>query len=266
MDTDKIKVFGSRVRVDSVAKVAQIEVAEKEKMKEKVNAILKHDINCFINRQLIYNYPEQLFADAGVTAIEHADFEGIERLALVLGGEIVSTFWNPEKVKLGQCDLISEVMIGEDRMIKFSGCKGNEACTVILRGATQQILDESEMLMATAVRKLAESTPGKESLAMESFAHALTMLPTIIADNAGYDSADLVSQLRAEHSDASGKCHMGLDMELGEVGDMRQLGITKSFSVKRQMLLSAAEAAEMILRVDDIIKCAPRPRRNDECM
>jgi len=293
MDTDKIKVFGSRVRVDSVAKVAQIEVAEKEKMKEKVNAILKHDINCFINRQLIYNYPEQLFADAGVTAIEHADFEGIERLALVLGGEIVSTFWNPEKVKLGQCDLISEVMIGEDRMIKFSGCKGNEACTVILRGATQQILDESErslhdalcvlrqtvketkivygggcseMLMATAVRKLAESTPGKESLAMESFAHALTMLPTIIADNAGYDSADLVSQLRAEHSDASGKCHMGLDMELGEVGDMRQLGITESFSVKRQMLLSAAEAAEMILRVDDIIKCAPRPRRNDECM
>ena len=50
MDTDKIKVFGSRVRVDSVAKVAQIEVAEKEKMKEKVQAILKHEINCFINR------------------------------------------------------------------------------------------------------------------------------------------------------------------------------------------------------------------------
>ena len=36
-------------------------------------------------RQLIYNYPEQLFADSNVMAIEHADFEGIERLALVLG-------------------------------------------------------------------------------------------------------------------------------------------------------------------------------------
>lgn len=56
-----------------------------EKMKEKVDMILKHNINCFINRQLIYNYPEQLFADAGVMAIEHADFEGVERLALVLG-------------------------------------------------------------------------------------------------------------------------------------------------------------------------------------
>ena len=98
MDTDKIKVFGSRVKVDSIAKVAEIEVAEKEKMKDKVDLILKHNINVFINRQLIYNYPEQLFADAGIMAIEHADFDGIERLALVTGGEIVSTFGNPEKV------------------------------------------------------------------------------------------------------------------------------------------------------------------------
>ena len=63
-------------------------------MKDKVGRILKHDINVFVNRQLIYNYPEQLFADAGVMAIEHADFDGVERLALVTGGEIASTFGN----------------------------------------------------------------------------------------------------------------------------------------------------------------------------
>ena len=50
MDTDKIKVFGSRVRVDAVSKVADLEAAEKLKMKEKVDKILKHDINVFINR------------------------------------------------------------------------------------------------------------------------------------------------------------------------------------------------------------------------
>ena len=70
----------------------------------------------FVLRQLIYNYPEQLFADAGVMAIEHADFEGVERLALVLGAEIVSTFGKPELVKLGHCKLIEEVMIGEDQV------------------------------------------------------------------------------------------------------------------------------------------------------
>ena len=60
---------------------------------------------------MIYNYPEQLFADAGVMAVEHADFDGIERLALVTGGEIVSTFGHPEMVKLGRCDLIEEVSL-----------------------------------------------------------------------------------------------------------------------------------------------------------
>merc|ERR1712209_43995 len=140
MDTDKIKVFGSRVRVDGVAKVAELELAEKEKMKEKVEMICKHDINVFINRQLIYNYPEQLFADKGVMAIEHADFDGIERLALVTGGEIVSTFGNPEQVE-----------IGEETLIKFSGVALGEACSIVLRGATEQILDEAERSLHDAL-------------------------------------------------------------------------------------------------------------------
>lgn len=69
MDTDKIKIYGARVRVDSMAKVADIEAAEKDKMREKCDKILSHNINCFINRQLIYNFPEEIFADAGVMAI-----------------------------------------------------------------------------------------------------------------------------------------------------------------------------------------------------
>jgi TCP-1/cpn60 chaperonin family len=65
--------------------VADIEKAEREKMADKCKRIIGHGINCFVNRQLIYNFPEQIFADAGVMAIEHADFDGIERLALVTG-------------------------------------------------------------------------------------------------------------------------------------------------------------------------------------
>lgn len=115
--------------------------------------------------------------------------------------------------------------------------------------------------MAVAVNAAAAKTPGKEAVAMEAFARALQQLPTIIADNAGYDSAQLVSELRAAH--ASGKSTTGLDMEKGCIGDMKELGITESFVVKRQVLLSASEAAEMIVRVDDIIKAAPRKRVED---
>merc|ERR1719461_1083894 len=81
MDTDKIKIHGAKVKVNSIAQLAKIEQAEKEKMKAKVKKILSHGVHCFIDRQLIYNFAEQMFTDAGIMAIEHADFEGIERLA-----------------------------------------------------------------------------------------------------------------------------------------------------------------------------------------
>ena len=102
------------------------------------------------------------------------------------------------------------------------------------------------------------NTPGKKALAMEAFARALRQLPAIIADNGGYDSAELVTQLRAKH--AAGNSSYGLDMYNGTVADMKDLGVMESFKSKYQVLMSASEAAEMILRVDDIIKCAPRQR------
>lgn len=287
MDTDKVKIYGARVRVDSMAKVAEIETAEKEKMREKVKKIIGHGINCFVNRQLIYNFPEELFADAGILAIEHADFDGIERLALVTGGEIASTFDNPESVKLGHCKLIEEIMIGEDKLIHFSGVAMGQACTIVLRGASEHVLDEAErslhdalcvlsqtvndtrvllgggwpeMVMAKEIDELARKTPGKKSHAIEAFSRALQAIPTIIADNAGLDSAELISKLRAEHHKEN--CTAGIDVITGSVGDMQALRICEAFKVKQAVLLSATEAAEGLLRVDEIITCAPR-RRED---
>ena len=289
MDTDKIKIYGSRVRVDSMNKVAEIEESEKQKMRNKVEKIINHGCNVFINRQLIYNLPESIFAENGITAIEPADFDGVKRLAAVLGGDIVSTFDHPELVTLGECDVVEEVMIGEDSVIRLGGCKSGKACTIVLRGASSHVLDEAErslhdalciltntvkhpktiygggcteVLMAQAIDAKVPTTPGKKSIAMASFARALRQLPAIVADNGGYDSAELITQLTAAHAAVpeSEHCSLGLDMYNGTVGDMKELGVMESYKSKRQVLLSASEAAEMILRVDDIIKCAPRQR------
>ncbi|CAM9471303.1 unnamed protein product [Ectocarpus sp. 6 AP-2014] len=294
MDTDKIKIYGSRVRVDSMNKarggggadVAEIEEAEKDKMRTKCKKIVDHGVNVFVNRQLIYNFPEQIFAEAGVMAIEHADFEGVERLAAVTGGATASTFDHPELAVLGECKKIEEVMIGEDTLIRFSGCKAGEACTIVLRGASKHVLDEAErslhdalcvltqtvketrtvpgggcteIAMAAAIDAEVPNTSGKKALAMEAYARALRQLPTIIADNGGYDGSDLISSLRAAH--AQGAKTAGLDMQQGVVGDMKALGVREAYKSKLQVLISAAEAAEMVLRVDDIIKCAPRQRQ-----
>merc|ERR1712107_890877 len=176
-------------------------------------------------------------------------------------------------------------MGGDETLLKFSGVPLGEACSVVLRGATEQIIGEaerslhdalcvltstvkeprtlygggfSELLMARAVDELSSVTPGKEARAMTSFANALRQLPSIIAENGGYDSAQLVSELKAKH--ILGESTMGLNTTEGKVGCMKELGITESFSVKRQVLVQASEASEMILRVDDILK-APKAER-----
>ncbi|KAE8212364.1 hypothetical protein CF327_g3971 [Tilletia walkeri] len=287
MDTDKIKIFGARFRVEGTAKLAELERAEREKMKAKVEKIKNHGVNCFVNRQLIYNYPESLLADAGIMTIEHADFEGVERLALVTGGEIASTFDRPDLVRLGECKSIEEIMIGEDKLIKFSGVSAGEACTVVIRGATSQMLDEAErslhdalsvlsqtvkeprvvlgggcieVAMSKVVDDEARSTPGKRAIATEGFARALRQLPTILADNAGLDSSELVARLRAAHQEGQSDAGLDLFAPGGSITSMLEAGITESYKLKRQVVLSASEAAEMILRVDDVLKATPRKR------
>eukprot|EP00758_Cryptobia_borreli_P003820 Tbor_TRINITY_DN4001_c0_g1::TRINITY_DN4001_c0_g1_i2::g.11762::m.11762/K09494/CCT2; T-complex protein 1 subunit beta len=285
MDDDKIKIFGAKVRVDTLDQLADVEGAEKQKMREKCEKIIKHNVNCFINRQLIYNYPEEIFAQAGVMAIEHADFEGTERLAKALGADVLSTFDDTDRVNYGFAEKIDEVMIGENTVIRFSGLPRGEACTIVLRGMSQHILDEaersihdaicvisqtvretrtvpgagcSEIAMAKAVETEAKITPGKKQLAMLAFANALKMIPTVIADNSGLDSNDLVTRIEAEHY--KGNDMIGLDVTNGDIGNIKELGITESYKVKNSVVNYASEAAEMILRVDDVLRAAPRQR------
>lgn len=164
MDYDKIKIYGTRVRVESLEKVQEVSEAEKMKMKEKVERIAAYKPNVYINRQLIYDYPEQLLVEKGIMVIEHADFEGIERISAALGAEIVSTFDSPERSEevLGTCASIEEMLIGEDKVLKFSGCKRNEACTIVLRGSSQHILDEAERSLHDALCVLVQTVKNKQ--------------------------------------------------------------------------------------------------------
>lgn len=96
-------------------------------------------------------------AEKGIMVIEHADFDGTERLAAVLGADILSTFSDANftgdghEPRLGYCDLIEEIMIGEDKVIKFSGTAAGEACSIVLRGSGSHILDEAERSIHDAI-------------------------------------------------------------------------------------------------------------------
>jgi len=177
-------------------------------------------------------------------------------------------------------------MIGEDKVIKFSGCKENAACTIVLRGASTHVLDEAErslhdalavlfqtvtqdtrvvtgggsteMAMYGAVMAAAVKAGGKESIAVEAFARGIIQIPTIISENAGFDAQEMVGELKKAH--ANGLATAGINVMQETVSDMKELGIYESYRSKSSQLCAAAEAAEQVIRVDDIIRNAPRQR------
>merc|ERR1712129_266466 len=215
---------------------------------------------------------------------------GSERLAAVLGADTASTFDNPEETKLGFCKRIEEIMIGEDKVIKFSGCAQGEACTIVLRGASQHILDEAErslhdalavlyqtvqdsrvvygggameMAMANAVMQKLPEVEGKESSAVEAFAKALQGLPAILADNGGYDSAELLGKLKASH--ARGE-HTDSILQRALWGTWLSLAFSslseaKSRNCAQQQRLPSRSSASMtslrMLRGNEMGECRP---------
>lgn len=96
--------------------------------------------------------------------IEHADFDGVERLSAVTGADILSTFNDSTGFgnKLGHCDLVEEIMIGEDKLIQFKGCKETGACTIVMRGANMHILDEAERSIHDALCVLTQAVENSD--------------------------------------------------------------------------------------------------------
>lgn len=278
MDIDKIKIYGAKIRVKTLSKLAEIEVGEQKKILDKCKKIISHGINVFINRQLIYNRHERFLNEHGILTIEHADFEGIEKLSLATGAEIVSTFDQPSKIKLGECDMIEEIMIGEETMIRFGGCKNGDICSVVLRGSNTQILDEAERSLHDAICVLSQvirdprlvwgggciearvslaldyfskKLPGKKRIVVKGFSRVMLHLPKTIAGNAGLDSMDVINRLKIAHE--NGHFSSCFDINSGKIKEAASLGLVECLKLKTQLIISAIEAAEMIIRIDSTI-------------
>jgi len=297
LDADKVKVFGATVKTNKVSKLQEIEEAEKKKMIEKIDAIASHKPDVFINRQLIYDFPEQLFQDRGILSIEHADFEGVERLSYVLNAELASTFSEnigTSKIKLGTCEKIEEradLISGKnDPMILFSGVPAKGGCTVILRGATDKLLAEIErsfhdalcvvfkaysdrryMLGAGCIDALlskhladaarSDQTVGIEKLIFEEISQAMLEIPTVLCENCGLDPASIIAQLKTAAE--SGSKTTGINLDEKMCSDVEQLGIFESRNVRESALLGAFEAVTVLLRIDGIVTTKPYQRKPD---
>jgi chaperonin GroEL (HSP60 family) len=116
--------------------------------------------------------------------------------------------------------------------------------------------------MAKALKKYAESLPGREQLAVMSYAEALEAVPNTLSENAGLDPIDIISELRVRHE--KGEVWAGIEVVDGKVKNMEKAGVFEPLAVKKQIIKSATEASTMILKIDDVIasgkmKAPPMP-------
>jgi len=287
LDYDKVKIFSSKINVESVVELEKIEAAEKQKMCAKVDDICSIPFDLFINRQIIYDYPHQLLRNKGVCVIEHADFSGVERLNKVVGGNLLSSFNSVSEADLGVCQRVVSVMIKGRRMVKFEGIKKG-ASTIIICGSSKEMQDEVERsihdalcvlkrikenpscvygggsietALALELAKLALEVKTKESEAIECFSRALLNIPKILSDNCGFDGEETRAMLKNDH--VYRRITYGVNAENGKTCCMREKGIIEGFDMKRRVIVAACETAQAILKIDGLITCKPRERSED---
>jgi chaperonin GroEL (HSP60 family) len=221
---------------------------------------------------------QHFMARKQILAIRRIKKSDMEKLAKATGGKIVTNLDAITASDLGYADLVEERKVGEDKMTFIEGCKHPKAVTILIRGATDRVIDESErsihdalcvvrdifeepkilagggapeLEMSRTLRKYAETLPGREQLAVRCFAEALEIIPVTLAENAGLDPIDILSDLRSRHE--KGETWAGIEVHDGKAKDMKAAGVFEPLSVKKQIIKSATEAAQMILKIDDVI-------------
>jgi thermosome len=255
-------------------------LAEEEQMLRKmVEQISKSGANVVFCQKGIDDMVQHFLAKAGILAARRVKESDMDKLARATGGKIVTSVKDLTAGDLGRADLVEERKVAGDEMIFVEGCKDPKAVSLLVRGGTEHVVDEveravhdgisvisaaiedgkmvagggaPEVELAKQLREYAETVGGRESLAINAFADAVEIIPRTLAENAGLDPIDILVQLRAAHDKANGVV-VGLDVYSGKTTDTTKLGIVEPLRVKTQAIKSASEAAEMILRIDDVI-------------
>lgn len=261
----------------------QLFLDEEEKMiKGIVDKIVKSGANVLFCQKGIDDIAQHYLAKAGVFAVRRVKKSDMEKLARATGGAIISSIDAISKSELGSAGLIEERKVGSgDAMVFVEKCKNPKAVSIIIKGGTEHVVDElgraledalrvvgcvvedkkvvagggaPEVELALRLKEYAATQGGRIQLAIDAFASALEVIPRTLAENAGLDPIDKLVDLRAAHE--KGKKTFGLDVFKGEPVDMWKAGVVEPLRVKTQAIASAAEAAVMILRIDDVIASA----------
>jgi len=288
----KIALINTALEISKTETDAKINISNPQQMKsflDEENRMLKTMVDKVIGsgatvvlcQKGIDDMAQHYLAKAGVLAVRRVKESDMTKLAKATGARIVTNLDDLFEKDLGSAALIQEKKVEEDKWVFVEGCKHPKSVTLLLRAGSQRVVDEversihdslmvvidvmehpsivagggaPETFAATKIRSWAKSLEGREQLAVEKFADALEAIPLALAENAGMDPIDTLTNLRSKQ--IKGEKWIGIDVMKAKVGNMQSSDIIEPLIVKQQIVSAAAEAACMILRIDDVIATA----------
>ena len=285
----KIALVNSAIEVKKTEVDAKIQITdpnmlsqfldeEEQFLRSLVDKIVESGANTVICQKGIDDLAQHYMAKSGIFAIRRAKKSDMEALSKATGGRIVNNLDDLSPADLGSASKVEERKIGDSDMVFVEGCPQAKSVSVLLRGGTEHVVDEVKRAFEDAIgvvavahedgavltgggsviaalsrdlRLFAESTGGREQMAIEAFSSALEVIPRTLAENAGLDPVNTIIDLRKAHSE--GKSTHGVNVYKGGVVDMAKAKVFEPSRVVEQAIQSASETAVMILRIDDVI-------------
>lgn len=271
----------AEIRITSPEQMQAFLETEQKMLKNMVEKIVASSANVVLCQKGIDDVAQHYLSKKGIIAARRVKKSDMEKLAKATGGRIVSNLDDLSIEDLGYSKIVEEEKIAGEAMIFVRECKNPKAVTILVRGSTEHVVDEIDRSIEDAVgavasalevgkvvagagspeaevakrlRKIAEKYSGREQLAIVAFAEAMEVIPRSLAENGGLDPIDILVELRAAHD--QGKVMFGINLNNGTIADAWQMGVIEPLKVKTQAVKSSAEAAEMILRIDDVISAS----------
>jgi len=275
----------AKIEITSPSQLSAFLKQEEEMLKEMVEKISKSGANVLFCQKGIDDVAQHFLAKKNISAVRRVKKSDLEKLAKATGAKIITSFDDIAENDLGFAGNVNEKKIGGEAMIFVENCKNPKSVTLFIRGGSEHVVNEveraikdaigsvtsavevgyyvsgggsTEIELAERLRSYAREIGGREQLAIEAFAKSLEIIPKTLAESAGMDLIDTVVSLRAKHNENL-KWH-GVDVYNGKITDMKALGVIEPMKTKKQAISSASEAAEMILRIDDVIASRSKPQ------
>ncbi len=272
----------TELQITSSTQFQQFMDHEKLRIKEAADKVIASGATVVFCQKGIDDLAQHHLANAGVLALRRVIKKDMDKLAKATGANIVTGLDELKPSDLGTAALVEEKRMGSGIMTFITGTK-NSSATLLLRGGTQQVLNgleralddalhavadvvedgklvagggAPEIELAMRLREYASTLKGREQLAVTKFAEAMEIMPKTLAENAGFDAIDKTIELKNRHGTNK---NMGLNAYTGEIQDMLELGVVEPLRVKIQAILSATDAACLILRIDDVLASTKTP-------